>query len=123
MSSQDRIVEDLIRDKDDVKLQVLSERIFNIVGKVGERINSKTISNGQVDIRQLISSSEMNISHHPDEVSTTEESLCSNAKTSVREDTSKVTVTGTQEEADYPTRTMFLSLSLIQSMTTFQFLG
>ena len=29
MSSQDRIVEDLIRDKDDVKLQVLSERIFN----------------------------------------------------------------------------------------------
>ena len=51
MSSQDRIVEDLIRDKDDVKLQVLSVRIFNIVGKVGERINSKTISNGQVDIR------------------------------------------------------------------------
>ena len=88
-----------------------------------ERINSKTISNGQVDIRQLISSSEMNISHHPDEVSTTEESLCSNAKTSIREDTSKVTVTRTQEEADYPTRTMFLSLSLMQSMTTFQFLG
>ena len=37
----------------------------------------------------------MNISHHPDEVSTTEEDLCNNAKTSIREDTSKVTVTGT----------------------------
>ena len=42
----------------------------------------------------------MNISHLPDKVSTTGESLCNNAKTSVRDDTSKVTVTRTQEEAD-----------------------
>ena len=61
-----------------------------------------------------MSSSEKNIS--PDkvshEVSTTDESLCSNAETSVRED--KVCVTGEEDQDS----AMYLSLSLTQGMTT-----
>ena len=66
----------------------------NIVGKVGG-------SNNHIDIGQQISGSEMNISHLPEEVSTMEEGLCSssNAETSVRENTSKVT--RSHEEANY----------------------
>ena len=106
-------VEDLIRDKDDVKLQVLREskkqgmikacntcpgclredcqicREFQDMkkhggeGKLKKRCRMRQCS-GQLDIGQQMSSSEKNIS--PDEVShvvsTTEESLCSNAETS-----------------------------------------
>ena len=66
------------------------------------KIPCKSISNGLLDIGQQMSSSEKNIC--PDEVShevsTTDESLCSNAETSVRED--KVCVTGEEDQDNVP---------------------
>ena len=103
-----RIEEDLSENEEKVeRVQELVQEV-GILGEVREKmITNKSISsNGQVDIRQQISSSEKNISHLPDKVSqqgsTMEETLCSNAETSiVRVDMSEGSVTGTQEEAEY----------------------
>ena len=97
------IEEDLSKNEEKIdRVQDLTQEV-NIVGKVGERkVTNKSTSNGQLDIGQQMSSSEKNIS--PDEVShevsTTDESLCSNAETSVRED--KVCVTGEEDQDNVP---------------------
>ena len=98
-----RIEEDLSENEEKIdRVQDLTQEV-NIVGEVGEsKVTNKSTSNGQLDIGQQMSSSEKNIS--PDEVShevsTTEESLCSNAETSVRED--KNCVTGEEDQDNVP---------------------
>ena len=95
-----RIEEDLSENEEKIdRVQDPTQEVSEVKER---KVTNKSISNGQLDIGQQMLSSEKNIS--PDEVShevsTTEESLCSNAETSVRED--KVCVTEEEDQDNVP---------------------
>ena len=63
--------------------------------------NEEKIERDQELVQEVSILDEVGVSHLPDKVSHQVSTTCSNAETSVREDMSEGSVTGTQEEAEY----------------------